>query len=526
MGYFNLMILLSRYIFAGFSILFIIIAFSYMKPFVTYSLSSKGEKSSLLSICLYFFHLAGLSIIMGKQTEEAVGLQIGVNGLIMLGIFIGSFITLKIMKRQHEMVLWQLMFFLMDIGFLMLERLDPSIASKQIFAYGLGAVVALIFPSIFSVLIKPGNKYFYLVVLGITMILPFIFGDTIYGATNWVSIGPLSFQPSEIGKVALILYLASVLSDEEDKIDYKNYQTYIIPAGALLISFGCLVIQKDLGAVLLYYLTTLIMLLVATENYWFPTIGLALGGLGSIVAYFLFSHVRVRVSAWLDPWADINNKGYQVVQGLFAIGTWGWLGSGLTRGTPRKIPMNISDYIFAAVCEEFGTIIGIVVLLCYLAIILFCLQAAFRYNHAFYQLVIIGIASIFGLQTFIIIGGILKLIPLTGITTPFISAGGTSIIVNMGMIGLITYLSYKAREAEAHPELAFNSEVHSETKTSLDQVVQPEIDTPLDQGFQSEIETTLDQAFQLDAESQLDQAFLSALEDEIDLEMTEEGDDF
>ncbi|MBE6022734.1 MAG: FtsW/RodA/SpoVE family cell cycle protein [Cellulosilyticum sp.] len=446
MGYFNIMILLSRYIFAGFGILFVIVAFSFMKPFISYNLGGRKEKNRLLSICLYFFHLAGLSIIMGKQTDEAVRLAIGVNGLIMLLVFVISFMILKMMKRHQELVLWQMMFFIMDIGFLMLERLNHDIASKQMIAYILGTVVALIFPSIFSVLIKPQNKYFYLVLLAITMVLPFAFGDTIYGATNWVSIGPISFQPSEIGKVALVLFLASTLSDGERQ--KKGYKGLIFPAIVTVIALGCLVIQKDLGAVLLYYVTALLMVLVATQSVVLPAVGFVLASCGSVIAYFLFGHVRVRVEAWLNPWADINGTGYQVVQGLFAIGTWGWLGSGLTRGTPTKIPMNISDYIFAAVCEEFGNIIGIVVLLCYLGIILLCLQVAFRYSHAFYRLVIVGIASLFGLQVFIIIGGVLKLIPLTGITTPFMSAGGTSIIVSMGMIGLITYFSYKARIGE------------------------------------------------------------------------------
>ena len=313
-------------------------------------------------------------------------------------------------------------------------------------AYLLGAVIALIFPSIFSVLIKPQNKYFYLVLLVMTMGLPFVFGDTIYGATNWVSIGPLSFQPSEIGKVALVLFLAATLSDGERL--KQGYRGLIFPGIVLLCALGCLVLQRDLGAVLLYYLTALLMMLVATQSLVIPGLGLLAGALGSVLGYFLFGHVRVRVEAWLNPWADINGKGYQVVQGLFAMGTWGWLGSGLTRGTPNKIPMNISDYIFAAVCEEFGNLIGVVILLCYLGIILLCLQVAFRYSHAFYRLVIVGIASLFGLQVFIIIGGVLKLIPLTGITTPFMSAGGTSIIVSMGMIGLITYFSYQARKNE------------------------------------------------------------------------------
>lgn len=446
MGYFNIMILLSRYIFTGFGILFVIVAFSFMKPFVNYSLGNRKEKNRFLSICLYFFHLAGLSILMGKQTDEAMRMAMGINGIVVLVLFIACLSVLKMMKRHQELVLWQLMFFLMDIGFLMLERLDHAIVGKQIGAYIVGAVIALIFPSIFSVLIKPQNKYIYLGLLGITMFLPFVAGDTIYGATNWVSIGPISFQPSEIGKVALVLFLASTLSDGERR--KQGYRGLVFPGAVVALSLGCLVLQKDLGAVLLYYLTTLLMLLVATQSFLLPGLGVLAGAAGSVVAYFLFGHVRNRVEAWLNPWADINNTGYQVVQGLFAIGTWGWLGSGLTRGMPGKIPFAISDYIFAAVCEEFGNIIGIVVLFCYLGIILLCLQVAFRYSHAFYRLVIVGIASIFCIQVFIIIGGVLKIIPLTGITTPFMSAGGTSIVVSMGMIGLITYFSYKARMSE------------------------------------------------------------------------------
>lgn len=450
MGYFNIMILLSRYIFAGFGILFVIVAFSFMKPFVSYSLGSRKEKNRFLSICLYFFHLAGLSILMGKQTDEAIRVAIGINGLVVLAIFIVSMTVLKVMKRHQELVLWQLMFFIMDIGFLMLERLEHDLVTKQIAAYIVGTVIALIFPSIFSVLIKPQNKYIYLGLLGITMFLPFVAGDTIYGATNWVSIGPISFQPSEIGKVAFILFLASTLSDGERR--KQGYRGLIFPGIVTALSLGCLVLQRDLGAVLLYYLVALLMLLIASQSFLLPSLGILMGAGGSIIAYFLFGHVRTRVKAWLNPWADINGGGYQVVQGLFAIGTWGWLGSGLTRGMPGKIPFAYSDYIFAAVCEEFGNIIGIVILFCYLGIILLCLQVAFRYSHAFYRLVIVGIASIFCIQVFIITGGVLKIIPLTGITTPFMSAGGTSIVVSMGMIGLVTYFSYKARMNEEKGE--------------------------------------------------------------------------
>ncbi|WP_054738756.1 FtsW/RodA/SpoVE family cell cycle protein [Cellulosilyticum ruminicola] len=443
MGYFNLVILLSRYIFAGFGIIFMLVAFSFMRPFVNYNMGTTREKNRFLNLCITFVHLAGISILIGKQADETLRAPIAINGLVMYVIIILTLWLLKLWKRQHELVLWQIMFFMMDIGFIMLERLDHDLATKQLFAYVIGVVAALIFPSIFSILIKPGNKYIYLGILIVTMFLPFVAGTTMLGATNWVSIGGFSFQPSEIGKVALVLFLASMLSDGE-KIK-RGYKGLIFHGIVVIGALGCLVLQRDLGAALLYYLTALMMLFMATRSALLPCLGLLAGAVGSVGGYFAFSHVRVRVEAWLDPWADISGKGYQVVQGLFAMGTWGWLGSGLTRGVPNKIPLATSDYIFAAICEEFGNLMGIVILLGYLGIILLCIQVAFRYTHAFYRLIIVGIATIFAVQVFIIIGGVMKLIPLTGITSPFLSAGGTSAVVSMGMIGLITYFSYKGR---------------------------------------------------------------------------------
>ena len=443
MGYFNLMILLSRYIFAGFSILFIIVAFTFMKPFFSYSMGTRREKNKFLSLSIYFFHLAGIAILMGKEAEDEMKLAVAINGLVVMAIFFIAFMILKLMKRHNELIIWQLMFFLMDIGYLMIERLNHDLATKQIEAYIIGTVIALIFPSIFSIIIKPRNMWIYLGVLIVTMLLPFVAGTTLYGATNWVKIGPISFQPSEIGKVAMVLFLASVLS-EEGRLE-RGIKGLIFPGGVIVFSLLCLVIQKDLGAAVLYYVTAIGLLFVATKKLFYPIISALAAGVGGLGAYIAFGHVRVRVAAWLNPWADISGIGYQSVQGLFAIGTWGWLGSGLTRGKPSDIPFAYSDYIFAAVCEEFGNVVGVIVLLAYLGIIFLCLQVAFRYEDNFYRLVIMGIATLFAVQTFIIVGGVLKVIPLTGITTPFMSAGGSSIVVSMGMIGLITYFSYKAR---------------------------------------------------------------------------------
>jgi cell division protein FtsW (lipid II flippase) len=448
-GYFNLMILLSRYIFAGFGILFVAVAFSFMKPFVAYPLGTMGDKNKFLYLCLVFFHLGGVCIIVGKQPDLQIRMAVILNGLLVFCIITLTLWLLKLWHRQHEIIIWNLVFFLMDIGYLMLERLDHQLASKQILAYTIGVATALIIPSILPILLHAKNKYVYLALLSVTMVLPFLFGDKILGATNWVQIAGISIQPSEIGKIALVLFLASLFSGIKPKSQMKilGFSSVVVAC-----ALACLVLQRDLGAALLYYLTFLMMLFIATEKVILPVIGMFLGSLGAILGYFVFSHVRVRVEAWLDPWKDISGTGYQVVQGLFAIGTWGWLGSGLTRGVPNKIPFAAADYIFAAICEEFGNLIGIIILFVYLGVVLQCMQIALNQSNLFNRFVAMGIATLFTIQTFIIIGGVLKLIPLTGITSPFLSAGGSSFVVSIGMIGIMTYFSYQERIVKTKEE--------------------------------------------------------------------------
>ncbi|MDF2612606.1 MAG: cell cycle protein [Clostridia bacterium] len=450
MAYFNLMILLSRYIFAGFGILFIIVSFSFMKPFTNYSLGRTSEKNKFLYLCLAFFHLGGISIVGGKQADLVIRTSIIMNGVIVFALITITLWLLRLWRMQNEMILWNLMFFLIDIGYIMLERLDHKLASKQIIAYGIGVLIALVFPSIFAVLIRPANKYLYLCVLAVTMVIPFFFGSKVLGATNWVEIAGMSLQPSEIGKIALVLFLAALFNHFDYKVNKK--ETIVFSIAVIIIVLGCLVLQRDLGAALLYYLTFLVMLFMATQKPVLPALGLFAGAFGGVIGYFMFGHVRNRVEAWLNPWQDISDTGYQVVQGLFAIGTWGWFGSGLTRGTPNKIPFAETDYIFAALCEEFGTLMGIIVLLCYLGIILHCMNAALKQKNEFYRLILIGIGALFTVQIFIIVGGVLKLVPLTGITSPFLSAGGSSMVVCIGMIGLITYFSHKNNDERVKEE--------------------------------------------------------------------------
>lgn len=442
MGYLNLMILLSRYVFAGFGLIFILVCFSFMKPFISYPLGNKNSKNHFLYICLLFFHLTGSSILFAKAGDPLTRTQIFIASLIVFLLFTVSTWLLRLFKHQDQLVLWNIVFFLLDVGYIMLERLDHQLAMRQVAWMVVGILGAITLPVIFRRLLAPRYKWFYLICGMVCMLLPFIFGEAKNGAINWVSIGPIAFQPSEFGKVFLVLYLSASFANCNEK-EY-TLRDLVVVCVAMAVFMICLVFQRDLGGALLYYLLFLVMLLVATQKYWYPLLGLGAGALAAVAGYFLFGHVRVRVEAWLDPWADISGKGYQVVQGLFAMGTWGWFGSGLTRGIPDKIPIATTDYIFAALCEEFGNLFGIVVILCYLGIVLQGFNIVLKQKTSFNVFVALGFSAMVGFQSLIILGGVLKLIPLTGITLPFVSYGGTSMIVSLGMIGILTILSYES----------------------------------------------------------------------------------
>ncbi|MGL4344296.1 MAG: FtsW/RodA/SpoVE family cell cycle protein [Cellulosilyticaceae bacterium] len=443
MGYLNLMILLSRYIFAGFGLIFIVVAFSFMKPFISYPLGDKSSKNHFLYICLSFFHLAGSSILLAKAEEVQIRQEIFIGSLVVFALITVSTWLLRLFKYHEQLILWNIVFFLLDVGYIMLERLDHQLAMRQVAWMLVGILGALIVPVIFKKMIHPKFKWVYFGATTFCMLLPFIFGESKNGAINWVSIGPIAFQPSEVGKVFLVLFLSAVLEGwQQKKQAVKQLAILCGTTGFFLI---CLVLQRDLGGALLYYLVFLVLMLVGTQKFWYSLIGLFGGSIAAIMGYFLFGHVRVRVEAWLNPWADISGKGYQVVQGLFAIGTWGWFGSGLTRGIPQKIPIATTDYIFAALCEEFGNLFGIVIILCYLGVVLQGFKVVLIQKTRFNVMVAIGLASVIGFQTLIILGGVLKLIPLTGITLPFVSYGGTSMIVSLGIVGILTVLSHQAR---------------------------------------------------------------------------------
>jgi len=329
------------------------------------------------------------------------------------------------------------------IGIAVLYRLDSKVAIKQIiwFVAGITSYVLII------VLIPEFKrfykyKYIYLGVTAVFMPMALIIGKEQYGAKNWVIIGPLSMQPSEIGKIFLILYLAASLKNYVDKKDVlEDAKQLVEVAFVSMASIGCMVLQRDLGSALIFFGITVTMLYVASSKVRYVFMALGMFSFGAVASYYLFAHVRNRIIIWQNIWEYANNESYQIVQGLFSISSGGMFGSGLGQGYPGFVPVNTSDFIFAAICEELGMVFGIGILIIYFLLFYRGMRAAIKIEDRFSQLSAVGFSAMIAAQVLVIIGGVFAVIPLTGITLPLISYGGSSMLTIFFALGMLQKIS-------------------------------------------------------------------------------------
>lgn len=322
------------------------------------------------------------------------------------------------------------------IGIAVLYRLDPNIAIKQVlwFIMGISAYIAL-------VIVLPNLnqfakfKYFYLVGTIIFMAMATFIGVTKYGAKNWVDLGPISFQPSEFGKIFFVFYLASSLKN------YTDLKSLIEPGIVVVVSLGFMVLQRDLGSAMIFTFIAIAMIFTTTSKIKYLLISFGLSAVGALASYALFPHIRNRVMIWLDPWKYAGDESYQIVQGLYAMASGGYFGSGLFNGYPQYIPINKSDYIFAVIVEELGMIFALGIMIIYFLMFFRNIRAALNAKSVFTSLLAVGFSVMIAMQVIVIIGGVLNMIPLTGITLPLVSYGGTSMLTVFFCLGIIQKIS-------------------------------------------------------------------------------------
>ncbi len=304
-------------------------------------------------------------------------------------------------------------------------------------------------------------KYTFMVLSIVFLIFTIIFGVEAGGARSWLSLGSFRFQASEFVKVFMVIFLAGYLEENKEilRVGTLKFGRFYLPdwpyLGPLLVVCGfsllLLVFQKDLGMALLFFVTFLVMVYIATERSYYLLLGLGLFSIGAVLMYYIFPHVQSRILIYLDPWQQIDGGGYQVVQSLFAISGGGIFGMGLGSGFPKLIPAVHTDFIFSLIGEELGLlgvmgIIGIYYLLVWKG-----LRISFNAPDGFGSLLACGFSAILALQTLIIVGGVISVIPLTGIPLPFLSYGGSSFVSNCFLMGILYKVNAESeRDVDQH----------------------------------------------------------------------------
>ena len=371
----------------------------------------------------------------------------------------------RLYRNINRLLLNNTVFFL-TYGLIMLERLDVAKAMKQFVIIVGAAAFTLVIPYLIDkiwdlVRWRSAFAAFGILLQGVVLII----GATSYGAKMSISIGGFTFQASEIVKITFVLAMAGMLSRATEFRDIVR--TSLVAAAHVLVLVAC----KDLGSALIFCLAYLVMLFIATNRSLYLVLGTAAMGGASVFSYYAFSHVRKRVFAWINPWADIDDKGYQITQSLFAIGTGGFAGLGLYQGMPKRIPIVEKDFIISAISEEMGAITAICIILVCLGCFMQMMVIATYMEDSFYKLVAVGLAIEYIVQSFLTIGGAIKFIPSTGVTLPFISYGGSSLVsafIVFAIIQALYIIQGNEDEADEREEL----EEYEETPDDEDEALE------------------------------------------------------
>ena len=390
------------------------------------------------NIWMLLLHLDGYLVLFDQTDNPTILLFYGVQVIFFLIVIS----TYKLLYENAAQLLVNNMCMLMAIGFLILTRLSFTKAAKQ-FTIAVGAMIFALGVPFMIKKIRFIRKmtWLYAVVGLLALLIVAILGATSYGAKISYTVAGISLQPSEFVKIIFVFFVAGMFHQSNS---FRQVVITTVVAAAHVI---VIVASKDLGGALIFFGVYITMLYVATGNPFYFIGGLLSGSVAAVIAYRLFSHVRVRVVAWQDPISVIDNEGYQICQSLFAIGTGGWFGLGLNQGSPGKIPVVEQDFVFSAIAEELGGVFAICLIMVCMSCFLMFLNIAMQLKDSFYKLVALGLGITYGFQVFLTVGGVIKFIPSTGATLPLVSYGGSSLLSTIIIFAIIQGF-YILREGE------------------------------------------------------------------------------
>ena len=391
--------------------------------------------------------LFAMMVVTGGQvlSFNTLGVPIGI-----FIAFLGAHFAIRKLSPNADPALLPITFALCGIGIAFVTRLAPDTASRQLIWLFAGVAVMVILLAVIPKLRKLADYKYTFMIIGVILLLsPMlpVIGSEVNGSRLWLQFGGLSFQPGEIAKICIVIFLAGYLSTHREMLSvftWKIGPVHLPSPSTLLplilmwaLAFLIVVLEKDLGSALVLFLIFLVMLYVATGKKFYVVIGVVLAAVAAYVLYKGFSHVQLRVNIWLDPFADAQDSGYQLVQSLYSLADGGMFGVGIGRGLCDYIPYVESDFIFSAIAEETGLLGAAGVLLLYLCFAVRGVCIAARAKDDVSSFISTGALAIIVLQAFIIVGGVTRLIPMTGITLPFVSQGGTSLICGFAIVAIL-----------------------------------------------------------------------------------------
>ena len=431
--------------------------------------SPRAREASLL-VGAVAIPVAGLALL-GWSVSPDLSPTVLATGVGLAIVATVAHLAVRAAAPDADPVILPLALFLNGFGLVLVRRVDlaagSSLAAAQT-GWTTLSVGALILTLLFVRRVGELGRLPYLmglatIVLLVAPMLPIISAGVINGARLWIDVGGMRFQPGELAKITMVLFLAGYLEHNRSLLSIatqrigpllvpapRHLAPVLVAAGAALAILAGL---RDLGSALLFFMTFVAMLYVATGRVAYPAIGLVLFGAGATVVHGAFSHVQARVAIWMDPWADVSGAGYQIAQSLFALATGGLTGTGLGLGRPQDVPFVATDAIFVVVGEELGLLGATALLLAYLLLAARGLRIAMTARDEFGTLMATGLAFTLAIQTFVIVGGLTRVVPLTGITLPFVSYGGSSLLANHIIIALLLRVSDESRGAARGREI-------------------------------------------------------------------------
>lgn len=407
-----------------------------------------------------------LYVLASLGTDATIPANLGAFlGLVLALLLVAHLGTRRLAPRADPLLL-PIAVLLNGIGYVFIARLAHDLGGRSTRLPGAQAtwtflgVAAYVGTLVVVRRVRQLDRYRYtLALVGVLLLLsPLVpgIGVTLNGSRIWLRLGPLSIQPGEFAKIALAVFFASYLVDKRELLRTGTYRfgPLMLPEprhlAPVLAAWGgslvVLIMQKDLGSSLLFFAVFVVLVWIATERFAYLLIGFGLFALGAYVSYKTFGHVQTRIENWLDPWKDPRNRGYQAIQAQFAFASGGITGTGPGSGRPTLIPEVATDYQFAAIGEELGLLGSTAVLVSYLLMAGSGLRVALRAPQPFEKLLATGLTALLSVQAFIIMGGVTRLIPLTGITLPFVSYGGSSLLANYVLLALLIRVSDESNE--------------------------------------------------------------------------------